>query len=193
MKSDINVAVIYGSYRSNRQGIKAAKFAVEQLNMRCEAGLLDAKEVNLPMLDKMYKEYEKGEAPKAMEQTAERLRNSDAFVVVTGEYNHGIPAGLKNLLDHFQKEYFFKPAGILSYSGGNFGGVRSAVHMRAVLGELGMPTISTMLPVPYVGKAFEADNTASDPKMVDRFKKFADELLWYAVALKGARNAGTPF
>jgi NAD(P)H-dependent FMN reductase len=55
----------------------------------------------------MYKEYQQGSAPPVLEAPAGLYRKVDAFAIVSGEYNHGIPPGLKNLLDHFLVEYFF--------------------------------------------------------------------------------------
>lgn len=193
MSEKITIGVIYGSYRARREGIRAARMAMNLLRDRCMPVLLDAAEIDLPLLDKMYKEYDEGAAPESMEAAAETLRNCDGFVVVSGEYNHSMPPGLKNFLDHFQKEYFFKPAGIMTYSAGAFGGVRAAVHVRAVLGELGMPTISTMLPVPKVQSAIDENGTPENEKTAERFGRFADELLWYARALKTARADGTPY
>jgi NAD(P)H-dependent FMN reductase len=63
------------------------------------------------MLDRMYKEYPKGEAPEPLERLAGRIRDADGFVFVTGEYNWGVQPGLKNLTDHFLKEWFWRPAG----------------------------------------------------------------------------------
>ena len=58
------ILVFYGSYRSDRMGIRLAQFVVERLRRRGdEVELIDAKAINLPMLDRMYKEYPKGEAP----------------------------------------------------------------------------------------------------------------------------------
>ena len=55
------ILVFYGSYRSDRMGIRLANFIVERLGRRdCDVELIDAKEVNLPMLDRMYKEYLRG-------------------------------------------------------------------------------------------------------------------------------------
>ena len=62
-------------------------------------------------------------------------RGADGFVGVSGEYNHGIPPALKNLLDHFLEEYFFRPSGIACYSAGAFGGVRAAMQLRMSLAE----------------------------------------------------------
>jgi len=119
----MNIAAIYGSNRSDRQGIKAAKFIVNQFEKRnFNVSLIDSKEHDLPFLDKMYKEYEPGKAPKSMEDIHQILKASDGFLIVSGEYNHSIPAALKNLLDHFQQEYYFKPSGIASYSAGPLAG-----------------------------------------------------------------------
>lgn len=192
-KSSLRVAVLYGSYREKRVGIRAAQFLMHALEGRCEATLVDAAAHDLPFLNKMYKEYEPGHAPSAMQAVHEIFEQSDAFVVVTGEYNHSMPPGLKNLLDHFQSEFLFKPAGIVSYSAGGFGGVRAAVHVRAILGELGMATISSMLPVGKVGKVIEEGGKTDDAYLQKRVKPFLDELLWYAEALRKARAGGKPF
>src|SRR5579859_6096630 len=96
------VPVFYGSCRTERQGIRAARYVVAELkNYRCEPVLVDALEYKLPVLDKMYKEFEPGTAPPELEKLAELYRRADGFAIVTGEYNHGIQPGLKNMLDHF--------------------------------------------------------------------------------------------
>ena len=121
----LKTCVVYGSARSARQGIKAVRFIVRQLEARGHAvSLVDSEDAQLPMLDRMYKEFAEGEAPEAMEAIATAFRNADGFIVVSAEYNHSIPAALKNLLDHFQKEYLYKPSGLVTYSAGPFGGVR---------------------------------------------------------------------
>ena len=90
-----HILVFYGSYRSDRLGIRLAHFVVERLRRRdCGVELIDAKAVNLPMLDRMYKEYPKGEAPDALEQLANKIRSSDGLIFITGEYNWDIQPGL---------------------------------------------------------------------------------------------------
>ena len=96
----------------------------------------------------MYKEYAAGEAPEALERLAGRIKAADAFIIVSGEYNHSIPPALSNLLDHFLEEYFWRPSAIVCYSAGAFGGVRAAMQLRAMLCELGTPSIPSLLPVP---------------------------------------------
>jgi NAD(P)H-dependent FMN reductase len=117
------ISVLYGSYRTDRMGIRLANFVVASLHARGELPeLIDAKIVGLPMLDRMYKEYTKGEAPVAMEALAAKIRSADAFIFVAGEYNWGMQPGLKNLADHFLEEWFWRPAAIVSYSAGRLAG-----------------------------------------------------------------------
>ena len=190
----LDILVVYGSVRQNRQGIKAARFVSNALRGRGhKADLIDPREVRLPLLERMYKEYPKGEAPAELERLAGQVRGADAFVIVTGEYNHSIPPALSNLLDHFLEEYFWRPSAIVCYSGGPFGGVRAAMQMRAMLGELGMPSIPSIFPVPKVQDAFDDEGRALDPSFDKRVVRFLDELEWYANALKAARASGTPY
>lgn len=183
----LNVTILYGSVRAKRQGVRAARFIEKQFQARGhKTDFVDTAEYQLPLLDRMYKEYD-GDAPEVMERLAEIYRRSDGFVIVSGEYNHGIPPALKNLLDHFLEEYFYRPSGIVCYSAGMFGGVRAAMQLRMTLAELGTPSIPTIFPVPRVHKAFSEDGTPTDPASEKYVKGFLDEFEWYANALKAAR------
>lgn len=189
----LNTVVLYGSVRHHRQGIGAARFVERQLQARGHtATLVDPIEVDLPLLDRMYKEYEPGSAPEKLERLAELYRAADGFIIVSGEYNHGIPPALKNLLDYFLEEYFHRPSAIVCYSAGPFGGVRAAMQLRMTLAEIGMPSISSLLPIPRVGKAFEPDGTPLDDAYERRAARFLTEYEWYANALKEARAKGLP-
>src|SRR6476646_8305624 len=150
------ILVFYGSYRSDRLGIRLAQFVVEGLRGRgCDVELIDAKAVGLPMLDRMYKEHPKGEAPAALEKLAGQIRDADGFVFITGEYNWGIQPGLKNLTDHFLEEWFWRPAAIASYSAGRLAGARSNSMWHATLSEMGMVVISSTLTVGPIKDALD--------------------------------------
>ena len=194
MPLPLRIVVLVGSVRSDRQGIKAARFVQRTLAGRGhDVTLVDPLELDLPLLDRMYKEHEKGKAPAVLERLASLYRAADAFVVVSGEYNHSIQPALSNLLDHFLEEYFFRPSAIVCYSGGSFGGVRAAMQLRAMLGELGMPSVPSIFPIPRVATAFADDGAPLDPSWDKRFEKFAGELEWYANALRDARSKGVPY
>ena len=190
----LNTVVLLGSVRTDRVGIGAARFVDRLLTARGHTvTLIDPAILQLPLLDRMYKEYAPGAAPPALEQLASLYRAADAFVVVTGEYNHSIPPALSNLLDHFLEEYFWRPSAIVCYSTGQFGGVRAAMQLRAMLCELGMPSIPSLFPIPRIQAVLEPDGAARDRAFDDRFTRFAMELEWYAAALRAARTAGVPY
>jgi NAD(P)H-dependent FMN reductase len=185
----LNIAVIYGSARQVRQGIKLAHFVVRKLEQRGhDVSLVDTQEYQLPFLDLMYKEFAQGTASPAMETVGKILAAADGFIIVSAEYNHSIPAALKNLLDHYQKEYLYKPNGLVTYSAGPFGGVRALVNLRAILAELGTPSIPSSFPVSHVHSAFDAEGNPLDQAYDERIIKFLDEFEWYAHALKRART-----
>jgi NAD(P)H-dependent FMN reductase len=190
----LKLVVMLGSVRTERQGIKAARFVERQFLARGqEVTLVDPLELQLPLLDKMYKEYPRGSAPDTLEKLATLYRAADAFVIVSAEYNHAIPPALSNLLDYFLEEYFFRPSAIVSYSGGSFGGVRAAVQLREMLAELGMPSVSSVFPIPKIRTNLSDDGTPTDPAIEKRFARFASELEWYADALRQKRKQGTPY
>lgn len=189
----LKMVVFYGSVRSQRQGIRAARFVVNQCRARGhEAALVDPLEFALPLLDRMYKEYPPGAAPPLLRRLADLVLPADAYVVVSGEYNHGVPPALANILDHFLEEYFRKPSAIVSYSAGSFGGVRAAVVLRSMLAEMGMSSIPSTLPIPIVQSAFDEAGTAIDPRLQARADRFFEELEWYATALRDARGRPCP-
>lgn len=188
------ILVLYGSYRRDRQGIRLADFCVRRLAARgTEVELIDAQAVGLPMLDRMYKEYPDGEAPEALETLAGKIRAADAFLFVVGEYNWSVQPGLKNLTDHFLEEWFWRPAGIVSYSAGRLGGVRAALAWRGILGEMGMAVISSTI---SVGPISEALNPEGEPMgdggkaLEKQFPRFADDLAWWTAAAKTQRERG---
>ena len=190
----LSIPVLLGSVRRDRAGPRAARLVMRELERRGhQPHLVDPLELQLPLLDRMYKEYPEGQAPEPLERLASLYRRADGFLVVSGEYNHGIPPALKNLLDHFLEEYFWRPSGIVCYSAGTFGGVRAAMQLRMTLAELGMPSISSLLPIPRITQSIDEEGVAADPVTDRSAARFLDEFTWHARALAEARKAGTPY
>jgi NAD(P)H-dependent FMN reductase len=190
------ILVLYGSYRSDRSGIRLADYAVRRLRGRGEdAELIDARAIGLPMLDRMLKEYAPGTAPPAMAELGTKIRAADAFLFVTGEYNWGVQPGLKNLTDHFLEEWFWRPAAIASYSGGRLSGTRSSYAWHNTLAEMGMVVISSTL---TVGPILETLDKAGEPigpggaALEHAFPRFADDLAWWTEAAKLQRARRPP-
>lgn len=196
--ASLNTTILFGSYREPANGTRIVRYLEKQLQQRPHTvTTVLAKEWDLPILDKMYKEYEAGQAPEKLEKLREIIVNTDLFLVVSGEYNHTIQPGLTNLMFHFLEEYRFKTAGIVSYSPGGFGGARMAVHLRAPLAEMGLITIPSMLTVPGIHKSLTIEGTHTDVQAgqsLDQFAgKFLDEAEWYARALKQALTQSKPY
>jgi NAD(P)H-dependent FMN reductase len=191
-----NVLVFYGSYRATRVGIRMASFVINELRA-CGAlpELIDAREIGLPIIDRMYKEYPAGSAPQAMENLARKIRAADAFVFVVGEYNWGPQPGLKNLTDHFLEEWFWRPAAIVSYSPSRLSGVRASSAWHTILSEMGMVVVSSTV---AVGPIAETLDTQGEPigemgRLAQKaLRRLAEDLAWWTAAARNQRLQKTP-
>jgi NAD(P)H-dependent FMN reductase len=196
MPAPLSLLVLYGSYRSDRTGIRLATFLTRELAALGHAPeLIDAKDVGLPMLDRMWKEYAPGEAPPAMAALAAKIRAADGFVFVTGEYNWSVQPGLKNLTDHFLEEWYWRPAAIASYSTGRAAGVRAGLAWHGILSEMGMVVISSTLSVGSVTTALSRDGqpTGEGGQALSRaFPRFAADLAWWAHAAQTHKQIEPP-
>jgi NAD(P)H-dependent FMN reductase len=190
------ILVFYGSYRIDRAGIRLADFIVRRLRARGEdVEFIDAKAIGLPMLDRMLKEYAPGTAPAAMAALGKKIREADAFMFVTGEYNWGVQPGLKNLTDHFLEDWFWRPAAIASYSGGRLSGTRSSYAWHNTLSEMGMVVISSTLTVGPILETLDASGEpigAGGAALERAFPRFADDLAWWTEAAKAQRARKSP-
>jgi len=190
------ILIFYGSYRSDRLGIRLAEYLVTAFRARgASPELIDAKAVDLPMLDRMYKEYPTGTAPAAMEALAAKIRAADAFVFVAGEYNWSVQPGLKNLTDHFLEEWYWRPAAIASYSAGRLAGARSATAWHGILSEMGMVVTSTPLAVGGIAKAFDTEGNPvgeGGAAAAKAFPRFADDLAWWTEGARAQRERRDP-
>jgi len=119
------VCVVLGSVREGRLGLRVARLLVSRLtSLGAEATLLDPLEVNPPLLQQpLHFMKDQSAAPQWMHDTHKIIQESDGFLIVTPEYNCSLPPALTNLLDHFPPASFrHKPASIVAYSMGPFGG-----------------------------------------------------------------------
>jgi NAD(P)H-dependent FMN reductase len=194
------VAVLLGSVRSERLGDRAAKWVIAQLRARGhEAALVDAAALELPLLDKMWKEIKKNPPAKdaklhaKLAPLAELYARVDGFCIVSAEYNHSVPPGLTNLIDYFLEEYFWRPSAIVCYSAASFGGVRAAMQLRALLPEVGMPPIPSILAIPSIASALSKDGVALTQELAEGSGKFFDEFEWYMRSMKAERAKGVPY
>jgi NAD(P)H-dependent FMN reductase len=190
------VLVFYGSYRGARIGIRMASFVTSELRGRgFDPELIDARQVGLPILDRMYKEFPRGSAPPAMEALAGKIRGADAFVFVVGEYNWGPQPGLKNLTDHFLEEWFWRPAAIVSYSPGRLSGARASSAWHPILSEMGMVVISSTVAVGPIAETLDAQGepVGEMGSLAQKaFARVADDLAWWTAAAQHQRLRQEP-
>jgi NAD(P)H-dependent FMN reductase len=187
-----NIAVIVGSVRHNRQGIKIARWVERKLKSRNHTVFfIDPLELDLPLLDKMYKEMEN--PSEKIKDLRNKIKNSEGYIPVTPEYNRSISSALKNTLDYFLEEYFFKPSAIVSYSPGLYGGINAAQQLRLTFAELGATSIPSSFTIPRVHNVFDENANLLDESYDLRFDKFIVEFEWYIEALKKQRALGTPY
>ena len=187
----MKVAIISGSSRGNREGRKVSKF-IDRIAKQngWETTIIDPWEIGLPLLDKTYSEM--ADPKKKFVDLHNVLEEADGFILVSAEYNHSVPPALKNTLDHFNKEYNYKPSGIVCYSTGPFGGIRAGEHLRIICAVLGMSSIPTLLPISKVKESLNEDGTSVDGVYERRSQKFFKEFGWYLEALKAQREKGLP-
>jgi len=186
------IAVIVGSVRQNRQGIKVARWMEEKLKERGHiVYFIDPLGLDLPLLDKMYNEI-LNPSPKLIE-LKNQIVEADGYMPVTPEYNHSTSAAMKNTLDYFLEEYYFKPSAIVSYSVGRFGGVNAVQSLRLIFAELGAPSISSSFSISKVQEVFDDNGDLRDQGYGKRVIRFIEEFEWYIEAFKNQRAKGTPY
>ncbi len=118
-----------------------ARWVLEKARARTDAEfeLIDVASLGLPFLDEpIPPSVGKYQQPHTREWAA-KVASFDGFVIVTGEYNHGVPAALKNALDFVYGEWNNKAAGFVGY--GSAGGARAVEHLRGILAEMQVATV----------------------------------------------------
>jgi NAD(P)H-dependent FMN reductase len=121
-----------------------------------------------------------------------KMKEADAFVVVTPEYNHSVPGGLKNAIDSVWLSFGFrnKPVAAVGYSGGIGGGIRAIEHLAHVFVEAEAVPLRNTTVIPFVETAFDDNGDPVAPATDVRLKVMLDDLAWWSSALEKARAAG---
>ncbi len=120
------------------------------------------------------------------------VKQADAFIVVTPEYNHGIPAVLKNAIDTVWLSFGFrnKPVAAVGYSGSIGAGIRAIEHLAHVFIEAEAVPLRNTVVIPFVRTAFGDNGEPVDPEPGIRLQVMLDDLAWWSSALEKARAAG---
>ncbi|GAA2399152.1 FMN reductase [Catellatospora methionotrophica] len=121
-----------------------------------------------------------------------KIKESDAFLVVTPEYNHSIPGGLKNAIDSVWLSFGFrnKPVGTVGYSNGISGAIRAIEHLAHVFVETETVALRNTVVLPFVNAAFDAAGAPVNPAADVSMKIMLDDLAWWSRILDRARAEG---
>lgn len=141
----MKIQVIVGSVRAQRLCPQIAAWVAEigrEILVDGDLELVDLKDWPLPMDDEPEIPARGVYVNPHTEGWSRKVREADAVVFVTPQYNWGYPAALKNAIDHLHGEWAGKPAMIVSY--GSRGGGLCAGQLRQVLQGLDMRTVETM-------------------------------------------------
>ncbi|WP_330304421.1 MULTISPECIES: NAD(P)H-dependent oxidoreductase [unclassified Streptomyces] len=183
----VRVAVVIGSNREGRFGPVVADWLLARIRERDDftAEVVDVAAVQLPTV------LSHSPSPAVSDELAKvspALAAADAFVVLTPEYNHSYPAGLKNLIDWHYSEWRAKPVALVSY-GGLSGGLRAVEHLRQVFAELHAVTVRDTVSFHGARAAFDEEGEPRDPVGPGvAAKAMLDQLGWWARALNEAKG-----
>lgn len=181
----LRVTVIVGSTRTGRFAPTVASWFADHAGARddVDVSVVDLAATWLPdVLD------HDGDRPAPVRDLAPWLRDADAFVVVTPEYNHSFPAALKNAIDWFFDEWRAKPVGYVSY-GGRSGGLRAVEALRLVFDELHATSLRTTVAFADYPELFDDAGVLVEPKRHEECAtEMLDELVWWGDALRRQRE-----
>lgn len=184
------IGIIVGSTRPGRFGIQPAEWLKELADKRGDAEyvLVDIEEADLPLLDEpapaKMAQYSKGHT----EVWSGKIKELDGFVIVTGEYNHSVPAALKNAIDYIYYEWNYKPVSFVSY-GSAAGGSRAVEHLRAIAAEMKMFDINEQIMLHnYWNDMNDSGEYQFSQEQEDTATDMLDQLVFWAEKMKPARE-----
>jgi len=171
-----NIKVILGSVRTNRAGIKVAHWVMNEAKKysgKLNFELIDLKELNLPFMDEPVSPMSGSNyVNKHTKVWSKIIKESDGFIFITPEYNHGVSPVLKNALDFLYEEWTGKPVGIVGYGGS---GARDSIRqLREVINFIGLKPLEDQIGIGKIWEAFDENETLNlDEVRGDIHKIFA--------------------
>jgi len=184
----LNIPIMLGSVRRNRQSPKVARWLHRCLeaNDRIRSEVVDLAELEIPVMEERLRLLD--DPPRGVVTMSEAIAAGDGLIIVTPEYNNGYPGVLKNALDYVLPELKRKPVGIVTVSAGGFGGINCLAQLRLVLLAMGAQPVPASLPVSRVNQSF-TDDGPTDPEFADKAGRFLDEVVWWTEAAVRQRSA----
>lgn len=195
----LNLKIVIGSTRPGRSADRVIPWitTVGREHGAFLVDVLDLRDWQLPLFGETRETLGDPRNPvfsaPVVKQWNEKIAEGDAYLFITPEYNHSVPAALKNAIDSVFATFAFrgKPAACVSYSAGIGGGIRAVEHLAHVEIEAEMVPLRNNVIIPFVGNAFGPDGQPKDPATSAAAKILLDDLAWWATTLQHARSRGT--
>jgi len=188
----MKIGVILGSTRKVRRGERVAKWLMGQLALvkNVEFQLLDLRDYPLPFYaeDSSPDSLENGYSDPVATKWAAKIGEMDGFILIVSEYNHGPTAVLKNALDYVYKEWNRKPVAFVGYATGASGAMRAVEQLRSIVSELQMAPVQAAVHMSGVLSTLDEEGNLLKGHYNERVVTVMEELLWWADALKIARE-----
>lgn len=184
----LRVAIVVGSTRPGRNAVAVADWVHTVASRRDDAiyEVVDIADYALPLLDEPMPPITGEYTQPHTRQWAAAVGSFDAFVFVTPEYNHSMPAALKNALDYLYAEWNDKAAGFVSY--GADGGIRAAEQLRLVMGELKIADVRQPVTLTLTDDFENYTTFAPSDGREPALTTMLDELTAWGTALRTLRN-----
>ena len=190
--------VIIGSTRPTRAADRVAPWVIDRASAHpaFEVEVLDLRDWPLPMFAEHLGTIGDFNDPTYSDPVVRRwnhkIKQADAYLVITPEYNHSVPGVLKNAIDSVFVSFAFrnKPIVAVGYSGGIAGGVRAIEHLAQIAIEAELVPLRTAVVIPQVATAFDDDGQPVNPVTDISLRVALDDLAWWSSALKQARAGG---
>lgn len=179
------ILLIMGSTRAGRRCPAIAGWVgdIARASAGLECELVDLALWHLPMDDEPGLPQRGDYAQPHTRAWSGKIAQARGFVVVTPQYNWGIPAPLKNAIDHLHAEWRGKPLVIVSYGG--HGGGRCASQLAQVAGAVRLRVMPTMPAITLAEAVIRGAPLDPGPDLAAQAAPVASACVELAAALAG--------
>lgn len=185
------IGIILSTTREGRFADRASAWITALAGDRDDADyeIVDLRDFPIPYFDAPMSPRHTPVSDPVAQRFSSRMAALDGYIFMTAEYNHTIPAVLKNAIDHLYLEGQRKPAAFVGY--GAVGAARAVEHLRQIVVEQEMVPMKSAVHVnmePFLGLLTEGKEFADYPYLAASVTLMLDEMLWYAQVLKAGRD-----
>ena len=189
----LKIAIVIGTTRAARFGHKPAQWVQDIAAQRddIETEIVDLRDFPMPFFDEVASNAWAPSQNPVAQRWQKKVAEFDSYIFVTAEYNHSMPAALKNALDYAYREWNNKPVAFVGYGG--VGGARAVEQLRLHAIELQMAPIRSAIHIlfpDYLAVIKDGKPLSELEHLNQAARQMLDQLAWWTAALKAAREKG---